>query len=339
MQEAPITVLDEAQAYLQAEEVRLAASARALIYPDGKNASIVPISNERKQRLTQILKQQYGRDHSEDINHHAEDMQHWLRQLKADLCDDLTTALGSDYAPLLDRVALDFMPHLKSDAFITGLGEPPRTSWAVGINLGLVWVSNLVAEALLGAAQDQGAAAKDTYGAAHKVYQAQTQRQLDAAWQGMPSRSDELSLQAGGVGSVVLRFVALHEMGHAVLGHVGRWEMGVSDDSGERSYGAAERSDIPAIQAMEREADCFALERMIDISSGPDAMWNNLLFIAAYFRLLAQVEAQQGAPLCSYHPPPTQRIEYLYEILVQHMGPPTNDAWAWARQLQDDWMQ
>lgn len=332
-----MTPLKIAQDYLDMEAKRLTNSARRLVYPSADVTRMDPFDEARKLRLIERLKHNYGRDHTYDIAHHAEDMGYWLSKLKSDLRDDLEAALGIDGHAVLARTATDFMPHMHSDAFVAGFGHGPDAAWAVGINVGLVWVTNLVVEALLRASQGDEAAARQTYAAAHALYRGQTQRELYLAWQGGPDASDELAIEAGGIAAVVLRFVALHEMGHAVLGHAGRWEMGMRDDTGQRRYAAVVAEDPVSTRTMEADADCFALERMAAISSGPQAMWNNLLFIAAFFRLLAQVEERQGKALCPYHPPPLQRIEALYQTLTKSMGPPPNDAWVWAQALQNEW--
>ncbi len=332
-----MTPQEEAQDYLNKEAQRLTRSARALVYPSIEVTRMNPFDEARKLRLSERLKSEYGRDHSHDIAHHAEDMGYWQNQLKSDLRDDLQAALGADGQAVLARTATDFMPHMHSDAFVAGFGQGASAAWAVGINVGLVWVTSLVAEALLRASRGDEAVARQTYVAAHALYCGQTQRDLHAAWQASPDTSDELAIEAGGVGAMVLRFVALHEMGHVVLGHAGRWEMGMREDTGQRRYAAAVADDPASTQAMETEADRFALTRMMAISSGPQAMWNNLLFIAAFFRLLAQVEARQGKALCPYHPEPLQRIDDLYLALAQSMGPPPNEAWVWVETLQDQW--
>lgn len=326
-----------AQVYLDQEAQRLTRTARALVYPSAEQTQAAPFDAARKKRLSDRLMSEYGRDHSQDLAHHAEDMGYWQTQLMSDLREDLQAALGPEGQAVLARTATDFMPHMHSDAFVAGFGQGPDAAWAVGVNVGLVWVANLVAEALLRASRGDELGARQTYAAAHALYLGQTQRALHAAWQTKPDTADELALEAGGIGAVVLRFVALHELGHAVLGHAGRWEMGLSESTGQRRYGAAVAADAGTTQAMETEADRFALARMLAVSSGPQAMWNNLLFIAAFFRLLAQVEQRQGKPLCPYHPPPLQRIEALYQALAEHIGPPPNEAWVWAQTQQNEW--
>ena len=331
--------LNDAHAYLEDEKARLTESARALHIPTAADIKVPVISDAKRRIMIDWIKDHHGRDLSDEVLQHKDDLSAWLRLLIADLYDDLRAALGPTWEQRMDRVSMDFMPHLESDAFVAGLGEATEGPWAIGINLGLVWVNNAIADALLLASQGRESEARAAYLVAHRVYRAQTQRELHAAWQSFPIVEDAMELEAGAIASVVLRFVALHEMGHAVLGHVGRMEMGVRHDVGRRHYAKQTAGDQVMVRAMEREADLFALQRMIDVSLGPDRMWNNLLFIGAFFRLLAQVETRTGQLLCHYHPPPTERIDYLYQALCERMGPPPNDAWRWAEQLQEAWGQ
>lgn len=327
--------LEAAQAYLEEEKRKLTATARALRIP---TAHAGPVVDEAKRRMmVEWAREQHGRDLSAEMAQYGDDYSAWLRLLLTDLEDDVRRALGPRHAQRLDRVAMDFMPHLVSDAFVAGLGDQDEGPWAVGINLGLIWTTNAIVDALMLASRGEDEAAKASYRTAQRVYHAQSHREVHAAWHALPAQSDAQELEAGAIASVVLRFVALHEMGHVALGHVGRMEMGVRPEAGRRHYGLIGTQDPAEVREMEREADLFALQRMIEISQGPDRMWNNLLFISAFFRLLAQVEARNGELLCPYHPPPSERIETLYRVLCQHIGPPPNDAMQWAQQQQDIW--
>lgn len=321
--------------HLNALARRLAGDADALDHPQPGTHGAAKFAAGEKEALIQALQADHGRDHRDDITHHGEDMAHWLAQLRDDLYEDLGHALGASQAPALARVGLRFMSHLHCDAFVLGLGEPPQHSWAVGIHLGLVWVANLVALALLAAARGDDESARRAHAAALDTYCSASSGRA-TPWAGLPATNNDEALQAGALGSVVLRFVALHELGHALLGHVDGWQMGVSEQ-GRRHYAGAVTADAGATQAMELAADRFALMQMIGVSSGPEAMWNNLLFIAGFFRLLATVEARQGRPLCPYHPPPAERVARLEALLREHMGPPPNDAWTWAQAQHEAW--
>lgn len=309
-----------AQAHLAFLQADAAEEPRSLVYRSMAESGAKPLDSASKQALAQMIDERYGVDHREEMAEHGDDIYHWLKQTEINLFEDLAKYAGPDQAGVLNRLALGFMPHMASVAFAEAVAHAPQEK-VIGVNLGLFWVGCLLAEALLRAADGDEAGGLATYQSAEDVYLAQSQRQLHVAWNGVKRHVDDAySVQGGAVGSVVLRFVALHELGHVQLGHV------ISD--GMEPY---------AVQAMELDADAFALSHMLKHTSGREAMWNNLLFIAAFFRLMAHLKAVQAETPREHHPPPLVRLNKLYEQTVQALGPPPNDAWEWAAQLQNEW--
>jgi hypothetical protein len=315
---------------------QLAQSSGALHYDLPASKTQPLFSEAQKEHLIRAFMHDHGHDLRQDITHHAEDFTHWLRKLEAELVEELDGLVDPHLAAQMRQLDVAILPHLECDAFVESVGNASDLSWAIGINLGQVYVSNLLAQALLCAAQGDAHVANRAYEAALHTYRAPAGDSTAVPWAGLPTMTDDAARQAAAAGSVVLRFVALHEVGHALLGHVGKWQMSISAD-GRRHYAAEVAADMAATQAMELEADAFALQRMMQRSAGLETMWNNLLFIAAFFRLLDHVQAMSGKPLCPYHPLPIQRVECLAQQLTAQIGPPPNDAWQWAKQQHEIW--
>jgi len=326
-----------AQAYLAFLQAVAAEEPRSLVYRSMAESGAKPLDSARKQALAQMIDERYGVDHREEMAEHGDDIYHWLNQTEINLLEDLAKYAGTDQTEVLNRLALGFMPHMASNAFAEAVAHAPEEK-VIGVNLGLFWVGCLLAEALLRAADGDEAGGLATYKSAEEVYLAQSQRQLHAAWNGVKRHVDDAySVQGGAVGSVVLRFVALHELGHVLLGHVGRWRMRFLPEQGRVTYNVPQDLETSAEQAMELDADAFALSCLLTHTEGPEAMWNNLLFIAAFFRLMARLEAVQAIPPCEHHPPPLVRLGKLYDQTVLALGAPPNDAWEWAARRQNEW--
>ena len=327
-----------AQAHLAFLQAYAAEEPRSLVYRSMAESGVRPIDSASKQGLAQMIDERYGVDHREEMAEHGDDIYHWLKQTEINLLEDLAMYAGPDQAEALNRLALGFMPHMASNAFAEAVAHAPQEK-VIGVNLGLLWVSGLLAEALLRAADGDEVGGLATYKSVEVVYLAQSQRQMHAAWNGLKRPVDDAySVHGGAVGSVVLRFVALHELGHVLLGHAGRWRMRFLPEQGLVTYDVLQDLDASAEQAMELDADAFALSCLLTHTEGPEAMWNNLLFIAAFFRLMARLETVQAVIPCEHHPPPLVRLGKLYEQTALALGAPPNDAWEWAAQLQNEWV-
>lgn len=328
-----------AQAYLAFLQAATVEEPHAVVYRSLAESGVEPLDSASKQALAQMIDERYGVDHREEMAEHGDDIYHWLKQTEINLLEDLAKYAGPKQSEALNRLALGFIPHMASDAFAEAVAHAPEEK-VIGVNLGLLWVGCLLAEGLLRAADGDEAGGLATYKLAEEVYLAQNQRRLHAAWQGVKRHAnDSYSAQGGAVGSVVLRFVALHELGHVLHGHVGRWRMRFLPEQGWPTYEEPEDVDVSTKQAMELEADAFALSCLLAHTAGPEAMWNNLLFIAAFFRLMARLEAIGVVNPCEHHPAPLVRLGELYEQTERALGPPPNDAWAWAEQLQHEWQK
>lgn len=326
-----------ALAHLRLLQQYEAEDARGLVYLREGEADSPPMAMADRLAVADIISRRYGVDHREEIAEHGLDLAYWLGQTELNMYDDLARYIGSENAVLLDRLALGFIPHLANNAFAEATPEA-ADEYVIGVNLGLYWVSSLLAEALLRTAEGDEDGGLATYQGAIQIYLAQNQRQMHAAWNWRPHLDKlDFTVQGGALGSVVLRFVALHELGHITLGHVGRWRMAYLPERGRVQYGGAEALGLAATHAMELEADAYALDRFLEHTAGREIMWNNLLYIGSFFRLLAHLERQGRIAASRHHPPPLLRLQRLHERTAAAMGPPPNDAWEWAKLVHEEW--
>lgn len=326
-----------AQSHLDFLRLAFSRQTRALVYDAPQASGVTRLEPGRADVISELLLRQYGQDHQAELNAHGSDIRHWLARLEVLLREDLADYLGPVAETVLADVAVGLLPHMASNAFAMQVPGQPDAH-VIGVNLGLVWVCDYLCEALLRAADGDESGGQTAYALANKMYLAQQQRQIDEAMAVSDRlKDDETSVRAGAVGSLVLRFVALHELGHVVRGHVGKAGMALSMATGQLEYGRGDSLGAAAVHAMEYEADAFAVECLLARTSGPTVMWNNLLFIAAFFRLLARIELERGQPLCPHHPAPQDRLEKIRDQVTRSIGPPPNDAWQWAIQKQNEW--
>ena len=137
--------------------------------------------------------------------------------------------------------------------------------------------------------------------------------------------ADELGVWAGSFQSVVLWFIALHEVGHIVNGDtdgansVAR--LSAVGSEVELSY-ARPQTEALANWPCELAADRFALTWLCDWGSDRPSRWSNTAQVVVFFRWLMTVEHRRGSPLSPYHPPANQRLAELIASATILAGSP-----------------
>lgn len=300
----------------------------------------------RQHRWAQYLRATLGEDPGPQLVQHAWNLEHWLTQFERQLLDDLSDhCLSAQDQQALRMSALAYLPLVEANACASPVPHAPGQHF-IAVELGLIWISFLLAEALLLAAEGWDEAAHDTYRIVLEGSRTSALRPAFSLWfVGSPlSRDEHISMQAGAVGTVILRFIALHELGHIVLGHVAEAGMTCTPQTGQVSYQHAPELGQAATWAMEEAADDFALAHMLARTGSAQQMWNNMLFIGLMFRFWdhlwrrAHPETTPWSADCT-HPPPLARLERLTQQVQAALGPPPNDAPRWAELTFAQWCQ
>lgn len=300
-----------------------------------------PPDFERDAAMAEFLRNRYGRDHAAELREHGNNMGYWLDQNEQDLFDDL-----SDYCTDVERqnlanVAVGYILRLHNNAFAERLPETwslERPIYAIGINIGMLWVCASLCGSLLLEEQQQTDAARATYQRALQQYFSATQADF---YKTMAANNllddDPLSLQSGALASVILRFVGLHELGHVIAGDVEDAAMCFVPETGAVTYGKSSFMDGGALHEMELSADRFAIDHMIAKTGSVEQMWNNILFVSAFLQMLEHVEILQGKPICDYHPAPEVRRRVLINRVRECLGEPAADVMTWLDQTMLSW--
>lgn len=284
------------------------------------------------------------RDCSEDeIRKYAQDYGYLMDKLSCDLYEDL--ALDCSGEEYIDRCGVMIAPWAKVSAHAFQIPEIDD-GYGILINYGIVRAIFELVPAIY-AEIDSGKSGVEKFEDAIALFFA-GHHTRDRQRQEYATREEywKSNLELGGISSIVLRFIALHEFAHIAQGHVEEFKMCFSDALDDLSSTVKEQKYTPGayisvnqrrIEA-EFSADKYALKTLEKNTASKEVMWNNTLFICAFFYWLDCIEKRIGKRLSSEHPPPRQRAERIESLLEQAIGPPSNDAFAMMKMLFNRWM-
>lgn len=306
-----------------------------------EDIAVPPVDPAQNAVMVNYLRSHYGVDHDAELAAHGNDMPYWLVRVEQLLYEDLEDYCRDSDAEsqVLQRVALGYFPRLAVNAFAEGL-QSGANEYVIGVNSGLLTVCAMLCQALLLEVDGQHDKAEKSYELALTLYNAASHNEMARALSGSTLLGDDkMSIQSGALGSVILRFVGLHELGHVVLGHTERAGMCLLPETGLVRYGMSQSLGVAGVHDLEFAADRYAIDRMLQQSGSPEQMWNNTLFISAFFRLLEHVELLHGKPNCPHHPPPGERISALENRVREDKGAPPTDGPVWATDTLLKWRE
>lgn len=289
-------------------------------------------SHQLKEEVARIIHRNYNEDRSTEIHEHLGDLKHWLVELESDLFYDLQTYCGDEEK--LNRCALAFFPNMTTNACAFPIDNH---GYGIALNYGMLFVADRIAHAILLEDDCPDDRAERAYNTAKTLFLAATVEEFDEALRGLIGiGSTELLVTSGAVASLIIRFVALHELGHVCLGHVDQAQMTFNAIEGSVTYGSI-ASDGVALAELELAADKFAVDRLLKRTTAHEVMWNNALFLCGFFYLLDHIEQQIGRAICPYHPSPRERANAIEDYLKSRIGGPSNDAFSWLKVIFNKW--
>lgn len=267
--------------------------------------------------LGQLIRDTYGEDRMAEIATQFDSDEYWMDDVAKRLYEDLERVLHGH--PLLHKTAVAVFPNLMTTAISADLEDG---TYGIAVNWGMIHVSNRLALALMLAADCPDEKGKLAYESALRLSRIHGAAEFYSELAGMRDVvSVPFLVAAGAPAGLVHRFFALHEFGHIALGH---FEAPATDDD---------------TQAHVREfaADVFAIDALLRSTESHAVMWNNALFICAFFCFLGDHEANIGEVICPRHPAPRDRSAYIFSYLCDVMGPPGNDAFNWMQLTFNSW--
>ena len=139
----------------------------------------------------------------------------------------------------------------------------------------------------------------------------------------------EIDAHISRASTMVMTFIALHELGHAHLGHHAILRRNRMCALGEQQI--PESVSIDA-QNAEFEADAFAMRGLMRRNESPLGRWANLYAIRLFFWMLDIIEARSKDTIFWDHPPSMARAQRLTELVAETTSQPADMVEDFARQ-------
>ena len=283
------------------------------------------------EELSGRMNTRFGVDMYDDIVEHK-GLVYWIERLELDLYEDVVNfcVKGTSFS---EQFVVGLVYHMKSNAVCYRSGD--GMGYVIAINHGLYIFASLVCQAVMLESRALREDAALFLEWAKKVYSVAGVNEYNNILD-VHAKSDSIdfSIDIGVVSSVVLRFVAFHEFGHIKMGHVDSIGMVYNSCSGEADY--EEKSDDVVIEA-EFMADVYAAECMIQNTSGPERLWNSILFVVSFFLALDCLESEIQRKLCKYHPSPRDRALRVISYVMSRGYPLRNEALLWCFSIFSEW--
>lgn len=112
---------------------------------------------------------------------------------------------------------------------------------------------------------------------------------------------------------LLMQFIALHEVGHAHMGHSEALVAGRLSALAAAGHGESLGSVDAHLEA-EFEADAFAWNALAGRAATAENNLGNIYVIRLFFRFLHIIEIKTGKPISEYHPPPHDRAARLEQL-------------------------
>ena len=287
--------------------------------------------------IAEVVLKKYGINRVDETIAYSRSPQHWVDKLEEDLYQDLYDLTNEDN--LIKKCALAYIPDINGNAIAVKVGND---EYAIAINLGIVWLCFLFCQALLMEAEDNrnNDDPKKVFFSALRAFSATSSEQFLSEI-GYCSNLGEVDLlvSAGGIGSVVLRFIALHEFAHVKLGHADSFgrSFAISADDVTTNYQCPSEFNLSERQVDELRADCFAVSKIIYNATSKETARNSILFIYAFFLSLQVIEDQNGKNICPEHPSPLIRGREVLRYCDAQIGIHENDTFIWLDLIFNTW--
>lgn len=249
------------------------------------------------------------------------------RVLMESLVQDVADCLTEEQLPILRRcewrmVDIGLTNALCTNQSVDGSELP---GFIILINQGLYFCIKLLVTAQIYEDMDHDflpyrKSGIDVFAAACDLYVSETPDKINVGAIFTGNEDVDGAIEAHvSLGSILLmQFVALHEVGHAQLGHnkaMGLGRLSALSAVGMTTEATSETTSLAAHHAAEFEADAFAWQRLAHRATSPENNLGNIYVIRLFFGFLDAIENKIGKRISEYHPLPkirAQRLEQLF---------------------------
>ncbi len=261
--------------------------------------------DEFASKFGDVIHEALNDDRRSDIAENYHDGIYWMIKHEKELYEELKR-IASDVECLKD-CAVAFMPNMQMLSFTNRLDDG---IYGIEIYYGLFMQANLLAQAVL--MED---ACPDEQG--KNLYQWIVQNSFSMHEKQYVSKlhpQQSMNIKTSHVADLIVRFFALHELGHIALNHSGKGEQKLHE---------------------EFEADLFAMRYLLKVTESSENIWQAYSFLSLFFTMLDDMD--QIRKLSHGHPKGIERQERLYNFLYSNIGEPCNDNVLWFTIIINKW--
>lgn len=263
--------------------------------------------DEFASRLANTILEEFGDDRRAELAKKYHDGIYWMIKHEKELYEELKT-ITSDVECLKD-CAVVFMPNMQMLSFSSCLGDD---AYGIEIYYGLFLQANLLVQAVLledDCPDEQGknlyrSIVQSFFSPQESLYLAQLHKQ------------QYINIKTSTVADIIVRFFALHELGHIALKHTGKNEQKLNE---------------------EFEADLFAMRYLLKNTQSRENIWQAYAFVSLFFEMLDDVDGIRK--ISHEHPGGIEKRHRLYEFLKSQIGEPQNDILLWFSIIINKWRE
>ena len=259
------------------------------------------------EKLAGTIVEEFGDDRRSELVENYHDGIYWMIKHESDLYEELKT-IASDVECLKD-CAIVFMPNMQMLSFSSHIDGDV---YGIEIYYGLFLQANLLVQAVLledDCPDEQG---KNLYRWIVDTFFSPQEMHYLARLH----ISQQVNIKTSTVADLIVRFFALHELGHIALKHTGAGEQKLNE---------------------ELEADLFAMRYLLKNTQSYENIWQAYAFVSLFFELLDDVDAVRK--ISHGHPSGFERRQKLYEFLVSQIDKPQNDILLWFGIIINKWRE
>jgi hypothetical protein len=277
----------------------------------------------------------------------SEKMKVALEELSQRLMTDIKSITHEKYNSKLAQIELGFIPTGVFDAFCINqeATKLPIDGFVIAISQGLFFSLQILVKSMIlenlndELIQYKTSGEKDYNHAIELFLQPETLNRKELFFNGLPEDiQGELAFHQNSISTMILKFVALHEVAHIVNN-----DFEILGLETTQFYDVIEHSndsiDFSHFWDAEFKADEFALNSLCAHISDPTGIWANFSVIYFFFYFLSDIEKIKNKQFSLSHPSAKDRAETLLQYMIKKFGK-SDDAMqnvTWVQEATKEW--
>lgn len=275
-----------------------------------------------------------------------------IRHMAKTIEYDINKLLFNNYPKILENVIFGFLPTGLVNGCVFNIDSRGQylDKYIVALNYGLFFSCASLSDALIFEILEGDLLKYKKNGAPYFYNSIQyylsptsTNRNNMLKENGLPSNVlAQIRIKSGALASIMLQFVALHEIGHIVNGDTenknGIAFYSLNNSNSNNLQYKRLKSESLENWPCEYAADEFAIKNLSNWGKSDNACWANTAQIYLFFKWLEKVEEIKGGLLCEFHPHAKDRALKIKEHAYRFAkNPPIDDYFSYIDHLVDKW--